>query len=74
MGHYPRSENETVWLNVGKIPGHHVLYSARPDQVAVMTRFDGEMVPQIYPVEPMSELLSRERARLPAPKAGLLPS
>ncbi|MDJ0872309.1 MAG: metallophosphoesterase [Gammaproteobacteria bacterium] len=74
VGHYPRSENETVWLNVGKIPGHHVLYSARPDQVAVMTRFDGEMVPQIYPVEPMSELLSRERGRLPAPEAGPLPS
>ena len=67
VGHYPRSENETVWLNVGQIPGHHVLYSARSDKVAVMTRFDGEMVPQVYPVEPLLDLLSRERGRLAAP-------
>ncbi len=69
VGHYPRSEQETVWLNVGQIAAHHVLYSARLDRVAVMTRFDGEMVPQTYPVEPVAELLGRERERLPAPHA-----
>jgi len=57
VGHYPRSRDETVWLDVGKIEGHHVLYSARDDRVGVLTSIDGVIVPQVYPREPLLDIL-----------------
>ena len=42
-----------------QIPGHHIVYSAMPDQLAVFTRLEGAMVPQIYPAEPLREWLNR---------------
>ena len=34
VGHYPRSADGTVWLNVEEIEGHHILYSAMADKLA----------------------------------------
>jgi len=59
VAHYPQSKDGTIWLNVEHIPQHHVLYSARPDQLAVFTRVMGEMVPQIYPAEALLEPINR---------------
>jgi hypothetical protein len=55
VAHYPLDRDGTLWLNVGGIEQHHIVYSARPDSVAVFTRVDGEMVPQVYPTEPLLE-------------------
>jgi len=51
VAHYPQSKDGTLWMNVGQIPHHHVLYSARADQLAVFTRVQGEILPQVYPAE-----------------------
>jgi len=59
VGHYPRSADATVWLDVDEIEGHHIIYSAMPDQLAVFTRLEGVMVPQIYPAEPLREWLNQ---------------
>ena len=48
VGHYPRSGDRSFWLDVGQIPEHHVLYSARPDRVGVFARSNGAMVPMEY--------------------------
>ncbi len=53
VAHYPVSEDQTVWRNARRFPGHHVVYSARPDQIGSMTGIDGEMVPHVYPAEPL---------------------
>lgn len=53
VGHYPRSETGSVWLNAGGVAHHHVVISSRPDEVAVLTRVDGEFVAQIFPSEPV---------------------
>jgi len=58
VAHYPQSRDDTLWLNVGNIPHHHVLFSARPDQLAVFTRVQGEMLPQIYPAESLLEAIN----------------
>jgi hypothetical protein len=58
VGHFPRSATETVWLDVGEIRQHHVIYSARPEQVGIFTRIDGEMVAQVYPSEPLQAWLN----------------
>ena len=59
VAHFPQSPDETFWPDVAGIPGHHVLYSARPDKLAVYTRVQGEMIEQIYPTERLLELTDR---------------
>jgi predicted phosphodiesterase len=60
VAHYPQSRDGTLWLNVGQIPQHHVLFSARSDQLAVFTRVQGEMLPQIYPAESLLETINNK--------------
>ena len=59
VGHYPLSEDGTLWLNAGRINQHHILISARPDRVGIFTRVDGEMVQQIFQVEPLLDWMTR---------------
>lgn len=51
VGHYPRSDDASVWLNAGRIDGHHVLYSARAGEVGVFVEVEGKMTPQLYTAE-----------------------
>lgn len=51
VAHHPVSDDDTVWLNARRIPNHHVVFSAKPDQIGLMTRIGGEMVPHVYPAE-----------------------
>jgi hypothetical protein len=60
VGHHPCSADETLWLNVGQTEQHHVLISSRTDRVAIFTCIDGRMVPQIYPVEPLTTWLNEQ--------------
>lgn len=53
VSHNPPSEEETFWLDVGGIKGHHMVYSAHEDSFAVFTRIGGEMVPLEYRGEPL---------------------
>lgn len=73
VGHYPRSETGSVWLDAGGISRHHVVISARHDEVAVVTRVDGEFVAQTFASERLIPWLDREiasrRARNAAPDA-----
>ena len=58
VGHYPRSGGETVWMDSDHIDGHHVLFSARDQVVGVMPTIDGDLVPQVYPVERIVEMVA----------------
>lgn len=49
VAHYPQERTGSVWLNVGEIPNHHIIYSARGNEVGLFTRVKGEMVVQVYP-------------------------
>jgi hypothetical protein len=49
---------------VGEVDNHHIVYSAKPDEVGLFTRIDGEMVPLVYPSEPLLGWVN-ERARTP---------
>lgn len=59
VGHTPLSMDDTLWLNVGEIPDHHVVYSGGSDWVGVLTRVAGRLLPLRYPVEPISGLMNR---------------
>lgn len=60
VGHHPCSSNETLWLNVGQIMHHHVVISSRADRVGIFSGIDGRMVPQVFPVEPLSRWLNEQ--------------
>jgi predicted phosphodiesterase len=58
VSHNPQPEGGPVWTDLGGIKNHHLLYSARSDFTAVITRVGGEMVPLIYPCESLLGLVS----------------
>jgi predicted phosphodiesterase len=45
VAHNPQSEDGTLWLNVGDIEGHHIVYSARTERLAIMVISDGTSWP-----------------------------
>jgi hypothetical protein len=59
VGHTPLSPHDTVWINAGGIPHHHVLFGANPKTVGVITRPAGQLLPLIYPVEPLLPVYNR---------------
>ena len=60
VGHHPYTQDDTLWLNAGRINQHHIVISARPDRVGIFTRLDGIMVPQVLPAEKLTDWLNRQ--------------
>jgi len=69
VGHYPRSESGSVWLNAGGIAKHHVLVSSRPNQAALLTRVEGQIVAQTFASERLVTWLNQEMADRRGPTA-----
>lgn len=59
VGHTPRSDQETCWMDVGGVEQHHVLFGAHPGWVAVITRAGKRLLPLLYPVEPLLGVYNR---------------
>ncbi len=53
VGHTPLTLDDTVWLNIGGISNHHVVFGAAPYDVAVFTRVNKQVVPLHYHTEPL---------------------
>jgi hypothetical protein len=58
VGHNPLTEEKTLWMNVGNIENHHIVYSARPDSVGLFTRVAGKMIPLCYPTGPVLDIIN----------------
>jgi hypothetical protein len=58
VAHYPQSKKDTLWLNINEVPNHHIVYSARPDRVGLFRRVGRELVPLVYPAEPLIEAVN----------------
>lgn len=56
VGHNPLSREGSVWTDAGDIRGHHIVFSANRDRLALFTRARGHMLPFEYPVEPLLAL------------------
>ena len=48
VSHSPPDERGTVWINVGGVKHHHLVYGARLGTVAAFTRVGSRIVPLIY--------------------------
>ncbi len=56
VGHTPLSPDGTLWLDVGNIPNHHIVYSANPHNLAVFVGLGDDMVPLEYSAEALLDL------------------
>jgi len=56
VAHYPQSADGTLWMDAGDIANHHILFSARRNRVALFTRVDDELLPQIFPVKKLRDI------------------
>ncbi|MCU7936247.1 MAG: metallophosphoesterase [Candidatus Thiodiazotropha sp. (ex Dulcina madagascariensis)] len=58
VGHTPISMDDTLWVDVGEIENHYVVYGGNDDWVGVMTGIGDKMYPLIYPVEPLLDYIN----------------
>lgn len=58
VGHTPWDRTDTLWLNVGGIQDHHVVFSAAPRCVGAFTRVGSRMIPLRYPAEPLLPIIN----------------
>jgi hypothetical protein len=59
VGHTPLSPDDTLWLEAGGIPNHHVLFGAHPELVGVIALVGKRLLPLRYPAEPLTALYNR---------------
>ena len=58
VAHNPLTETETLWLNVGNIENHHIVFSANLHSIGVFTRIGDGMIPLSYRTEPLLEAIN----------------
>ncbi|MEZ5931142.1 MAG: metallophosphoesterase [Alphaproteobacteria bacterium] len=63
VGHTPMSRKDTIWMNVGDIQGHHIVYSAHAHRLAVFVARGGEAWPLELIPDRAAALLEAERGR-----------
>jgi predicted phosphodiesterase len=72
VAHTPLSLEDTLWLDVGNIKGHHVVYSAHTHRIAAMVMRDGRATPLEFIPEPVLASVSDgpDKMRRPAGHVG----
>lgn len=60
VAHTPLSNDDTVWLDIGGIAGHHVVYSAHTHRVAALRISGGQLTPLEFIPEPALAFLNNE--------------
>lgn len=59
VGHTPLSCDDTLWLEAGGIPFHHILSGAHPEWIGFIAIAGERFMPLRYPVEPLTLLYNR---------------
>ena len=59
VGHTPLTRHDTLWMNVGGIAHHDVVFSGNMPWIGLFTRVDGHMVPIKYRSEPLVDMINR---------------
>ncbi len=67
VAHHPVDDAQTVWRNARRFQNHHVVFSARTNQIGSFVRVGDEMVPQVYPTEPLLGWINAHAAAAPDP-------
>jgi len=58
VGHTPLTRHDTLWLNVGGIEHHDVVFSGNTPWIGLFTRIDGKMIPLQYRSETLLPVIN----------------
>jgi hypothetical protein len=58
VGHTPLTRHDTLWVNVGGIAHHDVVFSGNMPWVGLFTRVDGHIIPMKYRSEPITPIIN----------------
>ena len=58
VGHTPLTRHDTLWMNVGGIAHHDVVFSGNMPWIGLFTRVDGHMIPIKYRREPLLDIIN----------------
>ncbi|MBF0181075.1 MAG: metallophosphoesterase [Magnetococcales bacterium] len=58
VGHTPLDDHHALWMHVGGIENHHILYGGCPTTMSWITFTEGLLTAWEYPVEPLSERIA----------------
>lgn len=59
VGHTPLTRHDTLWMNVGGIAHHDVVFSGNMPWIGLFTRVDGHMIPIKYRSEPLLDIINQ---------------
>ncbi|MBF0190658.1 MAG: metallophosphoesterase [Magnetococcales bacterium] len=65
VGHTPLDDHHTLWMNVGGIDNHHILYGGYAKRIGWITFLDGVLTAQEYPVQPLLKQIAGRQETLP---------
>lgn len=58
VGHTPLDRDDTLWMDVGGIDHHHVVFSGNKPWIGVVTRIGDNLVPLRYPTENLLSVIN----------------
>ena len=58
VGHTPLTRHDTLWMNVGGIEHHDVVFSGNIPWIGLFTRIDGHMIPMKFLSEPLLPIIN----------------
>jgi hypothetical protein len=58
VGHTPLTRHDTLWINVGRIEHHDVVFSANKPWIGVFTRVGNRMIPLQYRAEELLPVIN----------------
>jgi len=61
VSHTPLDSSKSVWINVGEIKNHHIVYSGRPEGPSLFVKINNRMIPYSYPAEPLINIIGKMR-------------
>ena len=58
VGHTPLTRHDTLWMNVGGIAHHDVVFSGNIPWIGLFTRVNGHIIPMKYRSEPLLQIIN----------------
>lgn len=58
VGHTPLTRHDTLWMNVGGIAHHDVVFSGNIPWIGLFTRVNGHIIPMKYRSEPLLQVIN----------------
>jgi predicted phosphodiesterase len=59
VAHNPLNPDDCIWMNVAKIPNHHIVFSGRTSAIGMFSRVGKKLLPIIIPTEKIMDKINK---------------